>query len=93
MPSKMYFRTGGGIAIPQHNVRGKGMMCGGGGSVLLQKGGVGSASSYPSLGAYADTMGSGIGQLKMGRGLANSATLAGLAPIRKTKPKNIRFDL
>lgn len=109
MVSKMYFKCGGGISVPRHNIRGKGSccsgkMCGcgmsgcgmsgcGAGAVLLQKGGVGSASSYPSLGDYKDAMGSGVGQPKMGRGLANSQTLAGLMPARKTKPKNIRFDL
>ena len=102
MVSKMYFKCGGGLSVPRHNVRGKSSCCSSGcgvmsgcgaGAVLLQKGGVGSASSYPSLGDYKDTMGSGIGQPKMGRGLANSQTLAGLTPVRQKKPKNIRFDL
>ena len=101
MPSKMYFKCGGGISVPRHNVRGMGSCCSSGcgmsgcgaGAVLLQKGGVGSASSYSSLGDYRDAMGSGIGQPKMGRGLANSSTLAGLTPARQKKPKNIRFDL
>jgi L-aminopeptidase/D-esterase-like protein len=95
----MYFKCGGGISVPRHNIRGKGSCCstgcgvmsGCGASVLLQKGGVGSASSYSSLGDYKDAMGSGV--RRMGRGLANSETLAGLTPARKTKPKNIRFDL
>lgn len=101
MPSKMYFKCGGGISVPSHNVRGKGSCCSSGcgmsgcgaGAVLLQKGGVGSASSYSSLGDYRDTTGMGLGQPKMGRGLANSSTLAGLTPARQKKPKNIRFDL
>ena len=91
MPSKMYFRCGGGISVPRHNTRG--MSGCGAGAVLLQQGGPGSASSYPSMGSYLDTVGSGVGQPKMGRGLANSATLAGLTPERKKKPKNINFSL
>ena len=94
MPSKMYFATGGGISVPRHNTRGKSCCSGSGiGGVLLQQGGPGSASSYPSMGSYLDTVGSGMGQPKMGRGLANSATLAGLTPERKKKPKNINFSL
>jgi hypothetical protein len=89
----MYFRCGGGISVPRHNTRGKSEMSGCGASVLLQQGGPGSASSYPSMGSYLDTIGSGVGQPKMGRGLANSATLAGLTPEKKKKPKNINFSL
>jgi hypothetical protein len=97
----MYFKCGGGLSVPRHNVRGKSSCCSGcgvmsgcgAGAVLLQKGGVGSASSYSSLGDYRDTTGMGMGQPKMGRGLANSSTLAGLTPARQKKPKNIRFDL
>jgi hypothetical protein len=95
----MYFKCGGGLSVPRHNVRGKSSCCSGcgvmsgcgAGAVLLQQGGVGSASSYSSLGDYRDT--TGMGMSKMGRGLANSSTLAGLTPARQKKPKNIRFDL
>jgi len=89
----MYFATGGGISIPRHSVRGKSCCSGMGmGSVLLQQGGPGSASSYPSVASYLDTVGSGMTR-KMGRGLAESATLAGLTPGRTKKPKNINFSL
>ena len=87
MPSKMYFRTGGGISIKQHQTRG--MMGCGAGAVLLSKGGPGSASSYDTPVQYAETIGRGM----CGRGgLGESSALANLKVHKMKKPKNINFS-
>jgi hypothetical protein len=73
--------------------RGRGM-----GSVLLQTGGPGSASSYESVEEYKDTTGRGLG-LGLGLGLSTpdrsglSKKLESLSiNPSKQKPKNIRFN-
>jgi hypothetical protein len=88
MPSKMYFRTGGGISIHRHQTRG--MVGCGMGSVLLSQGGPGSASSYDTPNQYAEMTGRGCG------GLGGSSTLANLRISKgmgMKKPKNINFSL
>ena len=68
------------------------------GSVLLQVGGPGSASSYGSVEEYKDTTGRGLG-LGLGLGLSTSDR-SGLSKKleslsinpSKQKPKNIRFN-
>jgi hypothetical protein len=61
------------------------LMIGRGGSVLLQKGGTGGASSYDSDGEYHSITGMGLGM-----GLGGGA-LSSLQPRMGRKPKNIRF--
>jgi len=87
----MYFRCGGGISVPRHQTRG---MKGCGGSVLLQTGGPGGASSYDSPLQYAETTGRG-----MGRGVSGLGGMRELADLKihrgsgMKKPKNINFSL
>lgn len=91
MVSKVYFRTGGGISVPRHQTRG---MKGGGGSVLLQMGGPGGASSYDSPTQYAEMTGRGMGCGVSG--LGGMRELADLKISRGSgmrKPKNINFSL
>lgn len=83
------------LHLSGRNVRrqGRGM-----GSVLLQTGGPGSASSYESVEEYRDTTGRGLG-LGLGLGLSGSDR-SGLSKKleslsitpSKQKPKNIRFN-
>jgi hypothetical protein len=63
------------------------------GSVLLNRGGAGGASSYGSVGEYTET--TGVNPYSMGRGLGSiSKKLESLsiAP-KKRKEKNINFNL
>jgi len=83
----MYFRTGGGISIQQHQTRG--MKGCGAGAVLLSMGGPGGASSYDTPTQYADMTGRGM----CGRGgLGESSALANLKVSKMKKPKNINFS-
>ena len=90
----MYFRTGGGISVPQHQTRG---MKGGGGSVLLQMGGPGGASSYDSPTQYAETTGRGM--CRSGGSVSGLGGMRELADLKinrgsgMRKPKNINFSL
>ena len=72
----------------QHAKRGRGM-----GSVLLNTGGSGSGSSYPSLESYQSITGRQIS----GRGISSHivSKLTSLIPPvpKKIKPKNINFSL
>jgi hypothetical protein len=92
MPSKMYFRCGGGISINRHQTRG--MRGCGAGAVLLNRGGPGGASSYDSPLQYAETTGRG-----MGRGVSGLGGMRELADLKihrgsgMKKPKNINFSL
>jgi len=61
---------------------GKGM-----GSVILNKGGTGGASSYPSVEEYQQTTGRGLG----GK-LTDKLSKLIVKPVMK-KPKNISFDM
>jgi hypothetical protein len=79
------------IHISGKNARrqGKGM-----GSVLLQVGGPGSASSYGSLEEYKDTTGRGLGlglSTPDRSGLSKKLESLSINP-SKQKPKNIRFN-
>lgn len=75
--------------------------CGTGmGSVLLDKGGTGSGSSYTSMEDYLATTGSGIKQMKktagLGLGGAIEDKLSKLMvkpEIKLRKPKNIQFSM
>lgn len=62
---------------------GKGM-----GSVILNRGGTGSGSSYDSVADYADTTGRGLGK----SGMADKLSKLIVKPVSK-KPKNIKFDM
>jgi len=69
--------------------RGRGM-----GSVLLQTGGPGSASSYESVEEYRDTTGRGLGlglSTPDRSGLSKKLESLSITP-SKQKPKNIRFN-
>jgi hypothetical protein len=85
----MYFRTGGGISIQQHQTRG--MKGCGAGAVLLSMGGPGSASSYDTPTQYAETIGRGMCGRGYG-GLGESSALANLKVSKMKKPKNINFS-
>jgi hypothetical protein len=65
------------------------LMSGSGASILLRKGGAGSASSYDGLQQYKEITGMGLG-MGIGCGLAGSA-LSNLQPRMGRKPKNIAF--
>ena len=87
----MYFRTGGGISIQQHQTRG--MKGWGAGAVLLSMGGPGSGSSYDSPTQYADMTGRGMMSGRgYGGGLGESSALANLRVSKMKKPKNINFS-
>jgi len=63
------------------------MLAKGMGSVLLNKGGAGSGSAYPSVEEYKDTTGRGLG----GK-LTDKLSKLIVKPVMK-KPKNISFDM
>jgi len=64
------------------------MLARGMGSVILNKGGTGSGSSYDSVEDYRETTGRGLGK----SGMADKLSRLIVKPITK-KPKNIKFDM
>jgi len=72
-----------GGRIHRRNLMGMGM-----GSVLLNKGGAGSGSSYSSIGDYLETTGNKIG----GTGLGEKLNKLIVKPLTK-KPQNIKFEM
>ena len=64
------------------------MIAKGMGSVLLEKGGPGSGSSYPSVEAYHDETGRGLALPRLSDKLSKLI----VKPLTK-KPKNINFDM
>lgn len=93
MRNLVYVPHRNNVQILGRNVRkrGRGM-----GSLLLQTGGPGSASSYQGLEDYRETTGRGLG-LGLGLGISSKSGLnkklesLSINP-SKQKPKNIRFN-
>lgn len=89
-----YVPRGNTIRMTSGNaVIGRGLGCGMG-SLLLQKGGAGGASSYDGVQDYRDTIGMGLG-LGMNGGkneLNKKLESLSITPSTKLKPKNIKFN-